>query len=163
LKETRRFKNDVDGMDSLKEWHKGCGCVLVAMESSGVYWVSLYLALEDAGFHVSLANARQVKAIPGRKTDQSDSEWLAHLLRSGLVKPSYIPEKRLRELRELTRLRVKLVESRTAFKNRCHRVLNRVNIRLGSRLSDVFGKAGLGGSRRAHGREDRRRDSKAHQ
>jgi transposase len=100
------------------------------------------LALEEAGFEVMLANAHQVKAIPGRKTDQSSSEWLAHLLRGGQIKPSYVPEKRLRDLRELTRLRVKLVENRTAFKNRCQKVLNRVNIRLGSRLSDVFGKAG---------------------
>lgn len=90
-----------------------------------------------------MANARQVKAIPGRKTDQISSEWLAYLLRSGLVKPSYVPEKRLRELRDLTRLRVKLVATGTAFRNRCHKVLNRVNIRLGSRLSDIFGKAGL--------------------
>jgi transposase len=112
------------------------------MESSGVYWVPLYLALEDAGFNVILANALQVKGIPGRKTDQSDSEWLAHLLESDLIKPSYVPEKQVRELRELTRLRVKLIATRTAFKNRCHKVLNRVNIRLGSKLSDVFGKAG---------------------
>jgi len=142
-KETRRFTNDVDGINNLKEWLKANECKRVVMESSGIYWISLYLALEDAGFDVSLANARQVKAIPGRKTDQSSSEWLAHLLRSGLVKPSYVPEKRLRELRDLTRLRVKLVGTATAFRNRCHKVLNRVNIRLGSRLSDIFGKAGL--------------------
>jgi transposase len=142
LKEMKRFMNDVDGINSIKEWLKGHGCRRVVMESSGVYWVSLYLALEDAGFDVSLVNPGQVKAIPGRKTDQLDSEWLANLLRSGLIKPSYVPEKRVRELRELTRLRVKLVGSRTAFKNRCHKVLNRVNIRLGSRLSDIFGKAG---------------------
>jgi transposase len=141
-KDTSRFMNDVDGINSLKGWLKGSGCRSVAMESSGIYWVSLYLALEEAGFDASLANPGQVKAIPGRKTDQSDSEWLANLLRSGLIKPSYVPEKRVRELRELTRLRVKLVGTRTAFKNRCHKVLNRVNIRLGSRLSDVFGKAG---------------------
>ena len=142
LKEMKRFMNDVDGINSIKEWLKGHGCRRVVMESSGVYWVSLYLALEDAGFDVSLVNPGQVKAIPGRKTDQLDSEWLANLLRSGLIKPSYVPEKRVRELRELTRLRVKLVGSRTAFKNRCHKVLNRVNIRLGSRLSDIFRKAG---------------------
>ena len=142
MKETGRFMNDVDGINNIKEWLKGHECRRVVMESSGVYWVSLYLTLEDAGFDVLLANAVLVKAIPGRKTDQSDSEWLANLLRSGLVKPSYVPEKRVRELRELTRLRVKLVGSRTAFKNRCHKVLNRVNIRLGSRLSDVFGKTG---------------------
>ena len=142
LQETGRFTNDVDGINHLKVWIKRCGCNRVVMESSSIYWVSLYLALEDAGFDVSLANARLVKAIPGRKTDQSDSEWLAHLLRSGLIKASYVPEKRVRELRELTRLRVKMVDTRTAFRNRCHKVLNKVNIRLGSRLSDIFGKAG---------------------
>ena len=142
LKEAGRFINDADGINGVKEWLKQYGCNRVVMESSGIYWVSLYLALEDAGFDVLLANAWRVKGIPGRKTDQSDSEWLAHLLGSGLVKPSYVPEKRVRELRELTRLRVKLVGTRTAFKNRCHKVLNRVNIRLGSKLSDVFGKAG---------------------
>jgi len=142
LKEAGRFINDADGINGVKEWLKQHECNRVVMESSGIYWVPLYLALEDAGFDVLLANAWRVKGIPGRKTDQSDSEWLAHLLGSGLVKPSYVPEKRVRELRELTRHRVKLVGTRTAFKNRCHKVLNRVNIRLGSKLSDVFGKAG---------------------
>ena len=141
-KASKRFENDVDGINGLKDWLETEGCRCVVMESSGVYWVALYLALEDAGFDVSLANARQVKAIPGRKTDQIDSEWLAQLLGSGLIRPSYVPERRVRELRDLTRFRVKLVATRTAFKNRCHKVLNRVNIRLGSRLSDVFGKAG---------------------
>ena len=143
LKEAKRYVNDSDGINGIKEWLKKHECNRALMESSGIYWVPLYLALEDAGFDVLLANPRQVKAIPGRKTDQSDSEWLASLLRSGLVKPSYVPEKQIRELRELTRLRVRLVGTRTAFKNRCHKVLNRVNIRLGSRLSDVFGKAGF--------------------
>jgi len=141
-KETRRFVNDANDINNLKEWLKTHECRRAVMESTSIYWVPLYLALEDAGFDVMLANAHQVKGIPGRKTDQSSSEWLAHLLRGGQVKPSYVPEKRVRELRELTRLRVKLVENRTAFKNRCQKVLNRVNIRLGSRLSDVFGKAG---------------------
>jgi transposase len=148
FKETRRFVNDLDGINSMKEWLNEQGCRRVAMESSGIYWVPLYLALEEANLDALLANAHQVKGVPGRKTDQSDSEWLAFLLRSGLIKPSYVPEKRVRELRDLTRLRVKLVETRSAFKNRCQKVLNRVNIRLGSRLSDVFGKAGkeiLGG------------------
>jgi len=142
LKETRRFVNDQDDINNLKNWLKTHECKRAVMESTSIYWVPLYLALEEASFDVMLANAHQVKAIPGRKTDQSSSEWLAHLLRGGQIKPSYVPEKRLRDLRELTRLRVKLVENRTAFKNRCQKVLNRVNIRLGSRLSDVFGKAG---------------------
>jgi transposase len=140
--QTRRFVNDADDINNLKTWLKDNECNRAVMESTSIYWVPLYLALEESKFKVTLANAHQVKAIPGRKTDQSSSEWLAHLLRGGLIKPSYIPEKCIRELRELTRLRVKLVENRTAFKNRCQKVLNRVNIRLGSRLTDVFGKAG---------------------
>jgi transposase len=140
--QTKRFVNDANDINNLKSWLKETECNKAVMESTSIYWVPLYLALEESGFNVTLANAYQVKAIPGRKTDQSSSEWLAHLLRGGLIKPSYIPERRVRELRELTRLRVKLVENRTAFKNRCQKVLNRVNIRLGSRLTDVFGKAG---------------------
>jgi transposase len=142
-KETRHFANDPDDIDHLKEWLKGHECKRAVMESTSIYWVPLYLALEESGFEAVLANAHQVKGIPGRKTDQSSSEWLAHLLRGGQIKPSYVPDKRLRELRELTRLRVKYVQNRTAFKNRCQKVLNRVNIRLRSKLSDVFGKAGM--------------------
>ena len=117
-KETRNFVNDSSDIDKLKEWLKTSECKHVVMESTSVYWVPLYLALEETGFDVVLANAHQVKGVAGRKTDQSSSEWLAHLLRGGLIKPSYVPDKRLRELRELTRLRVKYVQNRTAFKNR---------------------------------------------
>ena len=141
--ETKHFENSSDDIETLKEWLKTHECKRAVMESTSVYWVPLYLALEESGFDVVLANAHQVKGVPGRKTDQSDSEWLAHLLRGGMIKPSYVPEKRLRELRELTRLRVKYVQNRTAFKNRCQKVLNRVNIRLRSKLTDVFGKAGM--------------------
>ena len=140
--QTKRFVNNANDINNLKSWLKTNECSQAVMESTSIYWVPLYLALEESRFNVTLANAHQVKAIPGRKTDQSSSEWLAHLLRGGLIKPSYIPEKRVRELREITRLRVKFVENRTAFKNRCQKVLNRVNIRLGSRLTDVFGRAG---------------------
>ncbi len=142
-KESKHFENSSDDIEKLKEWLKKQECKRAVMESTSIYWVPLYLALEESGFDAVLANAHQVKGIPGRKTDQSDSEWLAHLLRSGMIKPSYVPEKRLRELRELTRLRVKYVQNRTAFKNRCQKVLNRVNIRLRSKLTDVFGKAGM--------------------
>lgn len=142
-KQTRHFQNDSDDIDKLREWLKTNECKDAVMESTSIYWVPLYLALEEAGYDVVLANAHQVKGIPGRKTDQSDSEWLAHLLRGGQIKPSYVPAKHLRELRELTRLRVKYVQNRTQFKNRCQKVLNRVNIRLRSKLSDVFGRAGM--------------------
>jgi transposase len=142
-KQTRRFQNNPDDIDKIREWLKTNECRKAVMESTSIYWISLYLALEEADFEVILANAHQVKGISGRKTGQSDSEWLAHLLRGGQIKPSYVPAKHLRELRELTRLRVKYVQNRTQLKNRCQKVLNRVNIWLRSKLSDVFGKAGM--------------------
>jgi len=138
-----RFENSLEGIESMKAWLRENQCEHVVMESTGVYWVPLYTALEEAGFHVVLANAYYVKSIPGRVTDTTSSQWLAQLLRSGFVKPSYVPERGIRDLRELTRLRVKLVQTRADFKNRCHRILESVNIRLGSRLSDIFGKAGM--------------------
>ncbi len=142
-KQTRHLQNDPDDIDKIRQWLKINECRKAVMESTSIYWVPLYLSLEEAGFEVTLANAHQIKGIPGRKTDQSDSEWLVHLLRGGQIKPSYVPAKHLRELRELTRLRVKYVQNRTQFKNRCQKVLNRVNIRLRSKLSDVFGRAGM--------------------
>lgn len=142
FKETRSFEAAPEGMLALKDWMKGTGCSEVSMESTGVFWVPLYAALEEE-FKVTVANARQVKAIPGRKTDQSGSEWLAYLLRANLIKPSYIPEKRVRALRELTRLRVKLVQDMADYKNRCHKVLERCSIRLSSQLSNIFGKGAL--------------------
>ena len=112
------------------------------MESTGIYWVPIYSALEETGFQVVLANPRQVKAIPGRKTDQADSEWLAYLLRAELVKPSYIPERKLRLLRSLTRLRTQLTQDESSYKNRAHKILQLCNIRLASKLTDIFGKSG---------------------
>jgi hypothetical protein len=91
---------------------------------------------------VTVANAHQVKAIPGRKTDELDSQWLARIFSAGLVKPSYIPEKKIMELRNLTRLRVLLLEAQPAFKNRAHKTLQICNIRLASKLSNIFGKDG---------------------
>jgi transposase len=141
-KQTQTFQNSQDDIQNLKNWLKQHQCQKTTMESTSIYWVPLYLSLEESKFEVTLANAHQVKNIPGRKTDQSDSEWLAHLLKAGLIKPSYVPEKHLRELRELTRLRIKYVQNRTQYKNRCQKVLNRVNIRLRTALTDIFGKAG---------------------
>jgi len=111
------------------------------MESTSVYWVPIYASLEEGGFKVTLANARQVKAIPGRKTDQLDSEWLAYLQRAELVKPSYIPEATMRNLKSLTILRARLKQDQTNYKNRAHKILQLCNIRLDSRLSDIFGKS----------------------
>ncbi|MEM3551133.1 MAG: IS110 family transposase [Candidatus Bathyarchaeia archaeon] len=129
-------------LQNLMEWLKQKKCHKGVMESSGIYWVPIYVTLIDNGFQVTVANAHQVKAIPGRKTDELDSQWLARVFRAGLVKPSYIPEKRIMELRSLTRLRVSLLEAQTAFKNRIHKTLQLCNIRLASKLSNLFGRDG---------------------
>jgi transposase len=142
LKETKSFGVSVDELSKLKLWLKDKNCTRTVMESTGVYWVPIYASLEEGGFKVTLANARQVKAIPGRKTDQLDSEWLAYLLRAELVKPSYIPEVRLRDLRSLTRLRARLKQDQANYKNRVHKILQICNVRLASKLTDIFGKSG---------------------
>jgi transposase len=112
------------------------------MESTNIYWMPLFTALETVKFEVILVNAHQVKQIPGRKTDQSDSEWRAQLLCANLIKPRYVPEKSIRELRNLIRLRIKYVQTRTQCKNRVQKIFNCDNIRLRTVLSDIFGKAG---------------------
>ncbi|MDR2203858.1 MAG: IS110 family transposase [Nitrososphaerota archaeon] len=141
-KQTQTFQNSLTDMEQLKNHLRNNNCLDVVMESTGSYWTTLYMILEDANFKPILANAHQVKAIPGRKTDQRDSEWLAHLHRSGLIRPSYVPNKQIRELRELSRTRVRYVENRTQYKNRCQKILSKNNMRLSSVLSDIFGKAG---------------------
>jgi len=140
--ETRWSGVGTADLQNLMEWLKEKKCLKGVMESSGIYWVPIYVTLIDNGFQVTVANAHQVKAIPGRKTDELDSQWLAKVFSAGLVKPSYIPEKKIMELRSLTRLRVTLIESQTAFKNRAHKILQICNIRLASKLSNIFGKDG---------------------
>jgi len=140
--ETRWSGVEAGDLKNLMEWLKEKNCLKGVMESSGIYWVPIYVTLVDNGFQVTVANAHQVKAIPGRKTDELDSQWLARIFSAGLVKPSYIPEKKIMELRSLTRLRVLLLEAQTAFKNRAHKTLQICNIRLASKLSDIFGKDG---------------------
>jgi len=140
--ETRKTGVSVEELRKLMDWLKEKRCFKGVMESSGICWVPIYTALTDGGFSVTLANAHQVKAIPGRKTDTLDSQWLAKVFSAGLIKPSYIPERRLLELRSLTRLRVSLLQTQTAFKNRVHKMLQICNIRLASRLSDILGKDG---------------------
>jgi transposase len=142
VKETRKFGVDFESLSALKSWMKRYGVGRVAMESTGICWVPIYTCLEDE-FNVLMANARQVKAMPGRKTDQKDSEWLAQLLGTDLIKPSYVPERKMRELRSLCRLRVKFSQTRTDFKNRVHKILQVTNVRIASVLSDIFGKNGL--------------------
>ena len=111
------------------------------MESTGVYWKPIFNILEDA-FEVILVNARHVKNVPGRKTDVKDSEWLCKLLRSGLVRGSFIPPKEIRELRDLTRYKRKLIQAIASEKQRIQKILEDANIKLSSVASNIFGASG---------------------
>jgi transposase len=113
----------------------------VGMESTGVYWRPVYAVLEG---HVELivGNARHIRNVPGRKTDVKDAEWIADLVRHGLIAKSFVPPAPLRELRELLRYRRKLVEAQAAERNRLLRLLETANIKLASVMSDVFGVSG---------------------
>jgi len=112
------------------------------MESTGVYWKPVYAILEDA-FEIIVGNAHHIKNVPGRKTDVRDSEWIADLVRHGLIAKSFVPPKPIRELRNLLRYRRKLVESRSAERNRLLKLLETANIKLASVASDVFGVSGM--------------------
>jgi transposase len=141
-KETRTFRTLTRSLLEMREWFRSLGVTHVGMEGTGIYWVPVYEALEDA-FEVILGNARHIKQVPGRKTDVKDSEWLADLTRHGLIAKSYVPPRPLRELRELLRYRRKLVESRTAERNRLLKLLETANIKLASVASNVFGVSGM--------------------
>ncbi|MCL2172695.1 MAG: IS110 family transposase [Candidatus Bathyarchaeota archaeon] len=142
FKETRKFGVHTDELYKLKQWLKENHTTQTIMESTGIYWIPIYASLEASDFKIVLANPRQVKGLPKRKTDVRDSEWLAHLLRSGLVKPSYVADADLRALRSLTRLRAILVQDQAGYKNKVHKVLQLSNIRLDSEITDIFGKSG---------------------
>lgn len=141
VKETKTYSTMTNDLYQMKEWLKGVGVTHVAMESTGIYWKPVFNILEDS-FEVILVNARHIKNVPGRKTDVKDSEWLCQLLRSGLVKGSFIPPKDIRELRDLTRYQRKLTQSISAEKNRVQKVLEDANIKLSSVVSDTFGVSG---------------------
>lgn len=140
-KEVRTFTTMTDDLLALSDWLTAAGCTHVAMESTGVYWKPVYNLLED-GFALLLVNARHVKAVPGRKTDAKDCEWLADLLRHGLLQASFVPDRPQRELRELTRYRTSLVRERTAAANRLQKTLEGANIKLAAVATDILGKSG---------------------
>ncbi len=139
---TATFKTFSDDLTEMICWLQNHGVTHVAMESTGVYWKPVYYMLEEF-FEVLLVNARHIKNVPGQKTDKKDSEWIAKLLLSGLLKGSFVPGQEIRELRALHRHRRKLIGQRTAQKNRLQNVLEQANIKLRSVLSDVFGVSGL--------------------
>lgn len=140
-KEIRTYSTMTNDLLRLKEWLKENGITHIAMESTGVYWKPVFNILEDS-FEVILVNARHIKKVPGRKTDVKDSEWLCKLLRNGLVKGSFIPPKDIRDLRDLTRYRKKLIATIATEKNRIEKILQDGNIKLSSVASDIFGVSG---------------------
>jgi transposase len=136
--ETRTFSTITSSLKSMAQWLKKNGITHIAMESTGVYWKPVYNVLEK-DFEILLVNARHIKNVPGRKTDKADSKWICKLLRSGLLKGSFIPPQDIRELRDLTRYRRKLTEQIAAEKNRIQRILEDANIKLSSVVSDIEG------------------------
>ncbi|MDO8715667.1 MAG: IS110 family transposase [Dehalococcoidales bacterium] len=140
-RETRTFSTMTNDLLRLKAWLLELDVTHVAMESTGVFWKPLYNLLEDK-LTMILTNAQQIKALPGRKTDVKDAEWLADLLRHGLVKGSFIPAREQREQRELTRYRRSLIEERTRVVERLQQVLEGANIKLSSVATDITGVSG---------------------
>jgi transposase len=141
-KEVRSFPTTTAGLLALRDWLKAAGCTHVGMESTGVYWQPVYAILEDE-FDVVVGNAQRIKNVPGRKTDVKDAEWIAELVRYGLIPPSFVPARPLRTLRDLLRYRRSLVEARSSCRNRVLKVLESANIKLASVASDVFGVSGM--------------------
>ncbi len=135
-----RFGTMTEDLVALAGWLAERGVVQVAMESTGVYWQPVWTILEEhGGFELLLVNAHHIKAVPGRKTDVNDAHWLADLLRHGLVRASFVPDRAQRELREVTRYRTALIEERTAHVNRLQQTLETANIKLAAVASDVTG------------------------
>lgn len=140
--EIRTFGTMTDDLEALAAWLEERGVTCVAMESTGVFWKPVYNVLETFEFELLVVNAQHMKAVPGRKTDVKDAEWIADLLRHGLLRASYVPGREERELRELVRYRKSLIRERAAEVNRVQKVLEGANIKLASVASDVMGKSG---------------------
>jgi transposase len=141
-KETRSFGTMTSDLQRLLTWLQEAGCTQVAMESTGVYWKPVYNLFEGHGLTLLVVNARNMKAVPGRKTDVRDAEWICDLLRHGLLQASFIPDRGQRELQELTRYRRSLIRERSNEVNRIQKVLEGANIKLSSVVSNVLGVAG---------------------
>jgi transposase len=140
-KQIRTYSTMTDDLLRLSDWLVSEGCRQVAIESTGVYWKPVFNILEGV-LEVVLVNARHVKGVPGRKTDVRDCEWLADLLRHGLLRPSFIPPLPIRELRELTRHRHTLVRDQTAVSNRIIKLVESANIKLAEVASNALGVSG---------------------
>ena len=139
--ETREFGATTRELLELADWLKDNGCEIVAMESTASYWKPLYNILESSDLKAIVVNAKHMKAVPGRKTDEGDAEWIAKLLQHGLLTASYIPDKDQRELRELISYRKSLVQERNRELNRLQKMLEGANIKLSGTVRDINGKS----------------------
>lgn len=136
--ETKSFNSFTESIENMSDWLKGLKITHVAMESTGVYWKPIFNILEE-DFEILLVNARHIKNVPGKKTDKKDSKWIAKLLLSGLLKGSFIPSKEIRELRDLTRYKRKIIEQISSEKNRIQKILEDANIKISSVVSSTSG------------------------
>jgi transposase len=144
--EIREFGTQLNDLLGLRKWLEEHDCRYVAMESTGIYWQPVYAVLETAfsdEMHLLVVNARHMKNVPGKKTDMRDAEWIATLLRAGLLKGSFVPERDIRDLRQFTRYRKALIRDITSQKNRIEKLLQASGFSLSSFLSDIFGSSGV--------------------
>jgi len=139
--ELRKFGTIMSELEQLRNWLGAEGCTHVVMESTGSYWKPIFNVLESE-LSVILANAFDVRNRRGHKTDPNDSRWLAHLLRHGMIRPSFVPQRHIRELRDLTRRRRQLVSEGSRERNRIQKILEDANVKLGDVLRDVLGPSG---------------------
>ena len=138
-REPRTFGTTTRELMEMADWIMAKECTHVAMESTGVYWKPIYNLLEDEGLELLVVNAQHIKTVPGRKTDVKDAEWIADLLRHGLLKGSYIPDRAQREPRELIRYRKSLIRERASEVSRLQKTLEGANVKLSSVASDIMG------------------------
>ncbi len=141
IKEVERFGTTTKELRRLDEWLKEWKISHVAMEATGVYWKPIWNMLEEH-FQLMLVNPQHMKNVPGRKTDVKDCEWIAQLVQHGLLRPSFVPPKQIRQLRDLTRMRYKFIREKGSSINRIHKVLEDANIKLGTVASDIMGLSG---------------------
>ena len=139
--EIREFGATTRELLEMADWLKDGGCEMIAMESTASYWKPLYNIFESSDLNAIVVNARHIKAVPGRKTDVKDAEWIADLLTHGLLQASYIPDKDQRELRELVRYRKSLVGERNRELNRLQKMLEGANIKISGTITDINGKS----------------------
>ena len=141
-RDCRSFETTTSGLEQLLAWLEEMGCTQVAMEATGVYWRPVWVILVEGSFELVLANAAHIKNVPGRKTDLNDAMWIADLLAHGLIRPSFVPEAEMQDLRTLLRTRKQFVREQTRHVQRIQKTLEQGNIKLDSVISDILGQSG---------------------